>query len=47
MALFDLSTELEKPSFKLDETAQRRVSEVVLQLLDDTNAEVQSQAVKW
>jgi len=46
MALFDLSTELEKPSFKLDESSQRQVCDTVLKLLDDTNAEVQSQAVK-
>jgi len=46
MALYDLSVELEKPAFKLDDTNQRKVSGLVLELLDDTSNEVQGMAVK-
>ena len=47
MALYDLNTELQKSDFKLDESSQRQLAEVVLKLLDDTSSDVQGMAVKW
>lgn len=47
MALYDLNTELQKESFRIDESSQRQLAEVVLKLLDDSSSEVQGMAVKW
>lgn len=47
MALYDLNTELQKENFRIDESSQRQLAEVVLKLLDDTSSEVQGMAVKW
>ncbi len=47
MALYDLNNELQKDTFKLDESSQRQVADAVLKTLDDTSSEVQGMAVKW
>jgi len=46
MALQDLHNELQKETFKLDESSQRQIAEVVLKLLDDSSTDVQGMAVK-
>lgn len=46
MALYDLNNELQKDTFKLDESSQRQVADAVLKTLDDTSSEVQGMAVK-
>ncbi len=47
MATNDLLSELQKDSIKLDEDAEKKVVKTLLNLLKDTNAEVQNLAVKW
>jgi len=47
MALSDLSSELSKDSFQLDETAEKKVVNAVLKGLKDGNGDVMGGAVKW
>lgn len=47
MATNDLLNELQKDSIKLDDDAEKNVVRTLLNLLKDTNAEVQNLAVKW
>lgn len=46
MATSDLMNDLQKESIKLDDDSERRIVKGVLKLLEDTNGEVQNQAVK-
>lgn len=46
MATSDLMNDLQKESIKLDDDTERRIVKGVLKLLEDTNGEVQNQAVK-
>lgn len=46
MALYDLLHEMEKETFKLDDTTQKKVADTVIVLLQDTSSEVQGMAVK-
>jgi len=46
MATSDLMNALQKESIKLDDDSERRIVKGVLKLLEDTNGEVQNQAVK-
>ncbi|KAG0258254.1 Cullin-associated NEDD8-dissociated protein 1 [Mortierella polycephala] len=46
MALNDLITELQSPSFCLEESTEKKVVDKVLVLMKDKNGEVQNQAVK-
>ena len=46
MATSDLMNDLQKESIKLDDDSERRIVKGVLRLLEDTNGEVQNQAVK-
>jgi cullin-associated NEDD8-dissociated protein 1 len=47
MALNDLITELQSPTFSLEESTEKKVVDKVLLLMKDKNGEVQTQAVKW
>jgi cullin-associated NEDD8-dissociated protein 1 len=47
MALNDLITELQSPTFNLEESTEKKVVDKVLLLMKDKNGEVQNQAVKW
>lgn len=46
MATNDLILELQKDNLKLDDDIERRIVQIVLQLLEDKNSEVQNLAVK-
>lgn len=46
MALYDLHLDLQKESFRMDDSAQRQLADGVLKRLDDKSAEVQGLAVK-
>lgn len=46
MATNDLLNELQKGAINLDEDAEKRIVNIILQLLKDNNAEVQNLAVK-
>ncbi|KAF9091293.1 Cullin-associated NEDD8-dissociated protein 1 [Mortierella sp. AD031] len=46
MALNDLITELQSPTFSLEESTEKKVVDKVLLLMKDKNGEVQNQAVK-
>ncbi|KAI7830252.1 armadillo-type protein [Gamsiella multidivaricata] len=46
MALNDLITELQSPTFQLEESTEKKVVDKVLVLMKDKNGEVQNQAVK-
>eukprot|EP01027_Heterolobosea_sp_BB2_P027092 GEZU01042303.1.p1 GENE.GEZU01042303.1~~GEZU01042303.1.p1 ORF type:complete len:1246 (-),score=572.27 GEZU01042303.1:103-3840(-) len=46
MALYDFHTELQKDNFRLDETSQRQLADMVLKLLGDNSSDVQGMAVK-
>lgn len=46
MAISDLMNDLQKESIKLDDDSERRIVKGVLKLLEDTNGEVQNQAVR-
>lgn len=47
MATSDLLNELQKDSFKLDTDTERKVSQIVLQQLDDASGDISGLAVKW
>lgn len=47
MATNDLTNELQKETFVLDEGTERKMVAAVLKLMDDKNGEVQNLAVKW
>jgi hypothetical protein len=47
MALNDLTNELQKENFSLEESTEQKVLRAVLKLLEDKNGEVQNLAVKW
>eukprot|EP00047_Mylnosiga_fluctuans_P004072 m.232562 g.232562 ORF g.232562 m.232562 type:complete len:1239 (+) comp12377_c0_seq1:72-3788(+) len=46
MACSDLMAELRKPDFRINERVERKLVQLLLSLLEDTNGEVQSLAVK-
>ncbi len=47
MATSDLLNELQKDNFKLDSDTERKVSQIVLQQLDDASGDISGLAVKW
>lgn len=47
MATSDLLQELQKESFKLDVDTERKISQIVLQQLDDASGDISGLAVKW
>jgi cullin-associated NEDD8-dissociated protein 1 len=47
MATSDLLNELQKDNFKLDADTERKVSQIVLQQLDDASGDISGLAVKW
>lgn len=47
MALNDLTNELQKENFSLEDSTEQKVLRAVLKLLEDKNGEVQNLAVKW
>jgi hypothetical protein len=47
MALNDLTNELQKENFSLEDSTEQKVIRAVLKLLEDKNGEVQNLAVKW
>lgn len=47
MATSDLLNELQKDNFKLDTDTERKVSQIVLQQLDDASGDISGLAVKW
>lgn len=47
MASSDLLTELGKDTFKLDTDSEKRLTQMLLKLLEDRSGDVQGIAVKW
>jgi cullin-associated NEDD8-dissociated protein 1 len=47
MATADLVVELDKDTFKLDADSEKRLTAMVLKLLEDNSNQVQELAVKW
>lgn len=47
MAMSDLLKQLPSEGFKVEGDTERRLVQVVMQLLDDAAAEVSALAVKW
>lgn len=47
MATSDLLNELQKDTFKADSDVERKVSQIVLQQLDDASGDISGLAVKW
>lgn len=47
MASSDLLTELGKDTFKLDSDSEKRLTQMLLKLLEDRSGDVQGMAVKW
>jgi cullin-associated NEDD8-dissociated protein 1 len=47
MATSDLLNELQKETFKADGDTERKVSQIVLQQLDDASGDISGLAVKW
>jgi len=47
MAINDLTNELSKDTFNLEESSERSIVTAVIKLLSDKNGEVQNLAVKW
>ncbi len=47
MALNDLTSELQKESFTMDEPSERKLVAQVIRNLDDKNSEVQNLVVRW
>jgi len=47
MALNDLTSELQRDSFSIDEVSERKLVAQVIKNLDDKNSEVQNLVVRW
>lgn len=47
MATADLVTELEKDTFRMDADSEKKITQSVLKLLEDSSNQVQEIAVKW
>ena len=47
MATSDLLNELQKDTFRTDVDSERKISQIVLQQLDDPSGDISGLAVKW
>lgn len=47
MAVSDLQRELQLDSFKVDEYNERRLCDIMLNLLEDQSGDISGLAVKW
>ena len=47
MATNDLITELQNPTFTIEENTEKKIVDKILLLMKDKNGEVQNIAVKW
>ena len=47
MATSDLQSELQKPTFKMDEYHEKKLCTLILQQLEDQSGDISALAVKW